>query len=124
MENLRIESSEELPGVVLDKKTGEFIIWGRSIPRNAANFYRSIIEWVDQYAESPNSETIFQFRLDYFNTLSHKYVADIFKTLERMQQQGAKIQVIWFYQADDDDMKQIGQEFEAFLNLEFSFAEY
>ena len=124
MQNLSIEPSDELPGVLLNKESSEFMIWGRSIPRNAAAFYRVVIDWLEEYSAKPNPETIFQFRLDYFNTLSHKYVADVFKLLERMQQNGASVKVIWYYQADDEDMKHIGQEFENFLNLRFAFKDY
>ncbi|MES2387783.1 MAG: DUF1987 domain-containing protein [Bacteroidota bacterium] len=124
MHNLKIEASDELPGIILNREDGEFMLWGRSIPRNAAAFYRSVLDWVEEYSTNPNPETVFQFRLDYFNTLSHKYVADIFKVLERMQRGGANIRVIWYYQSDDEDMKHIGEEFENFLNLRFVFSEY
>ena len=81
MEDLKQEGSAKTP-VVEFNTSGELLLKGRSIPENSIEFYKPLIEWIESYSESPNSSTVLNVQLEYFNTSSSKCILDVFKKLE------------------------------------------
>ena len=125
MERLEILATETTPQVVLDKEKGEFFIGEKSLPENAIEFYRPILEWLEEYYENPNEETIFKFKLEYYNTSTAKQFARIFLMLERLHLEGkSKVEIHWYYSKDDMDMQHSGKRYEKLLQLPFKFFEY
>jgi hypothetical protein len=124
MEKLIIEATDEFPNVVFDKDAGKFEISGISIPHNSADFYTPLIDWFKKYSKHPNLETVLVCKLDYFNTSSHKYLTEIFKLLDENHKNGAATKINWYFNAEDEDMKLIGQELSHFLTLPFEFKEF
>jgi hypothetical protein len=120
MEVLTREGSEDTPKVILDKNNGVFEISGRSLPEDAAEFYQPILDWLSRYEASPNSETKFQFKLEYFNTASSKLILDILSQLEGIE--GTVVQ--WFFHEDDEDMEEAGEEFSELVEIPFEFKTY
>ena len=57
------------------------------------------------------------------NTASSKIVFDILDVLDRMHLQGIKILVEWHYYEEDEDMFDLGKEFEEAYNVPFKFEE-
>ena len=123
MEKLIIESTDEFPSVILDKESGRYEISGISIPHNSAEFYVPVVDWFRKYCKNPNPETIFECKLDYFNTSSHKYLTEIFKLLDELNKTNSKAKIYWYYGIEDEDMRLIGQELSHFLELPFEFKE-
>ncbi len=125
MEKLEIQATEVTPYVKLDKENGEFIIGGKSLPENAIEFYRSVLEWLEEYSKNPNNETIFKFKLEYYNTSTAKQFARIFLMLERLHlEEKSKVEVYWYYSKDDMDMQHSGKRYEKLLRFPFQFFEY
>ncbi|MBX7124542.1 MAG: DUF1987 domain-containing protein [Cyclobacteriaceae bacterium] len=120
MKALSLQGSEDTPQVVLDRENGEFVLAGRSLPENAATFYKPILDWLEAYAQDPNPATVFNFKLDYFNTSSSKMILDILTTLEDIP--GAR--VIWYFHDDDEDMEEAGEEFSELVELPFEWKVY
>ena len=50
MEDLKLEGSAKTPFVEFNSK-GELLLKGRSIPENSIEFYKPIIEWIDNYGQ-------------------------------------------------------------------------
>ena len=119
MRNLVIEPTSKTPKVILNADLGIFEITGRSIPEDAIGFYRKILDWIEEYSKSPLAETSFKFQLEYFNTSSSKCLLDIFRKLERMHKNGHKVTIRWHYDADDEDMAETGQDYQALLDVPF-----
>lgn len=112
---LNIAGTEDTPSVVLDKENNLLEMSGRSLPEDAAEFYRPVLEWLDDYAASPNAETKFHMKLEYFNTASSKLLLDILTKLEDID----NAKVLWYYHDDDEDMEEAGEEFEELIDVEF-----
>ncbi|MCS7297404.1 MAG: DUF1987 domain-containing protein [Bacteroidia bacterium] len=119
MRNLVIEPTSKTPKVILNADLGIFEITGRSIPEDAIGFYRKVLDWVEEYSKTPLSETVFKFQLEYFNTSSSKCLLDIFRKLERMHKNGHRVLIRWHYDADDEDMAETGQDYQALLDVPF-----
>jgi len=58
----------------LSKKNGSIKLKGKSIIEASADFYKNIIEWLDLYVSQPNDQTRVDIYLEYYNTISSKYL--------------------------------------------------
>lgn len=121
MKPLYLEPSKEKPEIHLDKDKGIFLFSGKSIPYDAFDFYKPIIEWFEAYSLEPNPLTTVDFQLEYFNTASSKLLMQVFFVLNRMHNEGNKVVVNWRYQEDDDDMRESGEEMASALNIPFNY---
>ena len=120
MEDLKHEGSAKTP-VVEFSSNGKLLLKGRSIPENSIEFYKPLIEWLESYSQSPNSTTVLNVQLEYFNTSSSKCILDVFKKLESVS--GSEITVKWHYEEDDEDMLEAGEDYEAIIDLPFEMIE-
>jgi hypothetical protein len=122
VENLNLEASAKTPGVIFDSAIGKLELRGRSIPENSIEFYRPLNEWIDQYAEYPKEKTVIDIKLEYFNTSSSKCILDLFKKLERLNG-SSEVQVNWYFEEDDEDMEEAGEDYQAIIKLPFNMIE-
>tara|TARA_B100001287_G_scaffold226189_1_gene195896 strand:+ start:23697 stop:24071 length:375 start_codon:yes stop_codon:yes gene_type:complete len=120
MDDLKLEGSAKTPFVEFNSK-GELLLKGRSIPENSIEFYKPIIEWIDNYGQSVNETTVLSVQLEYFNTSSSKCILDVFKKLETLT--GTEVSVKWYYEEDDEDMLEAGEDYEAIIDLPFEMIE-
>ena len=121
MDKLSIRATEFTPEVILDPGANRFEISGESRPENAGKFYQPILEWLDQYYSlrywqdnkftTQGTEPVFEFKLEYFNSTSAKFILDILKKLETFKKDGLVFAINWYYEGQDLDMKESGEEF-------------
>lgn len=120
MENIILQPTPKTPSVKLDAQSGVVEIKGRSIPENSLEFYKPLIEWVEKYSADSQSETNVHIQLEYFNTSSSKCLLDFFKRLETINN---KVVINWYYEQDDEDMLEAGEDYEAIINVPFKMIE-
>ena len=120
MENLNLDGTAKTPTVDF-KSSGELLIKGRSIPENSIEFYKPLIDWISVYSETPEKSTDVNIQLEYFNTSSSKCILDVFKKLESLSDTDVKVK--WYYEEDDEDMLEAGEDYEAIINLPFEMIE-
>ncbi len=123
MEDLIINEGRRVPGVKFIASTGELRLSGRSIPENAYDMYQPLLTWLDGYIQQPAKETSFEFRLVYFNSSSAEYILEILRRLETLFLKGNKVTLNWFYDTDDEDMQQIGEDFKSMLKIPIEMTE-
>jgi hypothetical protein len=123
MENLVIDGSAKTPSIDFDFESGTLELKGRSIPENSIEFYKPLNDWLDSYAGIPKGKTIVDVRLEYFNTSSSKCILDFFKRLEKVNQGSSVVTVNWYFETDDEDMQEAGEDYEAIVGLPFSIIE-
>jgi len=127
MEKLIIEPTFNSPSVILDPESNMFEFSGESRPENVRKFYLPILEWLEKFAEEQKrssdrlSSLLIQFDFEYFNSTSAKYILDIFKSLNVLNDMGIAILVKWLYEEDDEDMLEVGQEMSRMSKLEFEY---
>lgn len=117
MNILFLEATNDTPGVMLNKRDGVFEVAGRSILEDANSFYDPVMAWLTDYAQQPNSSTVFTFKLNYFNSSTSKVIYIMLNVLKDIQ--GA--QVDWCYHKDDEDILEAGREFEEELEMAFNY---
>ncbi len=118
-----VEGSAKTPEVEFDGSTGVLLLRGRSIPENSIDFFQPINNWVDQYCEHPQQETTVQIRLEYFNPSSSKCILDLFRKFEQLNRVKSKVTVHWYYETDDEDMEEAGEDYQAIVELPFCMIE-
>ena len=124
MEALDIRATNDTPKVLLDPENDIFEISGRSLPEDVVSFYQPVLDWLEEYKDAPNDFTEFVFKYIYFNTATSKLVQDILIKLEEIHESGNQIQVIWFYEEDDEDMLDLGEEFSENVDIPFEIISY
>ncbi len=124
METIKILGTDDTPTVILDSENDIFEISGRSLPEDVTAFYDPILNWLDEYATSPNAKTVFSFKLVYFNTASSKLLLDILMKLEEMHEDGKEVLINWYYPEDDEDMQEAGEEYADIVDVPFEQISY
>ena len=124
MEPIIIEGTPKTPSVKFDVKDGVFEIKGRSIPENSVEFYKPLNEWLDNYMQTPLDKTVVNIRLEYFNTSSSKCILDVFKRLEAIHKTKHDVEINWFYEEDDEDMLDLGEEFSENVDIPFEIISF
>ncbi len=112
MENLKIEATDRLPEIDFDFQNLVFRIRGESYPEDVTAFYGPILDKFTTCLESAVGQAIeFNFELIYFNSSSAKVIMGIFDQLEEAANAGSAVTINWHYDAEDDTMEELGQEF-------------
>ncbi len=117
MDDLIIKATPETPFIRFIPEKNIFEISGFSLPENVMTFYKPVVEYLEEYFKSPNNETIFTFKIKYFNTASSKMLTRIFLKLEEMNDKGKIVSVKWYYNEEDEEMQEAGEEFREIINL-------
>lgn len=121
MDALHIQGSEETPEICFDKDKPEFRVTGKSYMEDATTYYTSVINWLEEYSKHPNDKTNFLFELEYVNTASSKIVHDILEALDKIFKAGNDVSVEWHYYEEDEDMLELGEEYDEIYELPFVF---
>lgn len=123
MEPISFEGTAKTPTISIDSQTGIVEIKGRSIPENSIEFYKPIIDWLDEYAKNPKDITQVNIQLEYFNTSSSKCILDVFKKLEAIHKGKNEVVINWYYEEDDEDMLEAGEDYESIIRVPFKMIE-
>ncbi|MFW5852296.1 MAG: DUF1987 domain-containing protein [Bacteroidota bacterium] len=123
MESIKIDGSPKTPEVNFDYQSGLIEIKGRSIPENSIEFYKPMIDWLEEYTKNPQDKTTVQIQLEYFNTSSSKCILDVFKKLEGISKNGKEIEINWYYEEDDEDMLEAGEDYQSIIRIPFKMIE-
>jgi len=112
MENLKTEATDRLPEIDFDFQNLVFRIRGESYPEDVTAFYGPVMEKLTACLEDTAGRTVeFNFELIYFNSSSAKVIMGIFDQLEEAANAGSAVTINWHYDAEDDTMEELGQEF-------------
>jgi hypothetical protein len=123
MEPISIEGTPKTPTVNFNAESGKIEIKGRSIPENSIEFYKPLVDWLEAYAAGPASLTDVNVQLEYFNTSSSKCILDVFKKLEVIYKAGNEVVINWYYEEDDEDMLEAGEDYQSIIRIPFKMIE-
>jgi hypothetical protein len=132
METLSIEGSTVNPKVYFSPADRLLEISGYSRPENAREFYMNLIQWIDDYKNSiikdiednnPSEPITLKFNFIYFNSSSAKFINDIMLVFSEIQKNNIPIKVYWYFDEDDDELKEAGEEFSEMANIPFHYVE-
>ena len=119
MKILQYKADGLRPGITFDVFAKRFEIFGKSCPENVMEFYQPVLDWLDEYVNNPLEETIFEFRLLYYNTASSKVLFIIMQKLEAIAESGKIVKIKWFYPEDDETLQEAGEEYDDLIDVPF-----
>ncbi|KPK87608.1 MAG: hypothetical protein AMS27_02160 [Bacteroides sp. SM23_62_1] len=130
MENLTIAATDFTPEVSFNIESLIFRIGGVSRPEDVRNFYDQIIDWLsnlgnyfskNKSADSGMYKVLMEFRLAYFNSASSKQIIEILNCIKRFKVYGIDLEVNWYYDEGDEQMRDDGEELAEACDLEFNY---
>jgi hypothetical protein len=120
MDDIVIKGTSETPTIEFNSKEGYLLIKGRSIPENSIEFYDPLLKVLERYNDRPSPFTKVDFQLEYFNTSSSKCILDILKQLQNIHLGNAEVAINWYYEEDDDEILEIGEDYSNIINVPFN----
>lgn len=121
MDKYKIEAADDIPEINLDAQNLVFRISGTSTPENAVEFYAPVIDWIEENKTNLKDKLLCEFNFKYLSSSSHKMIYEILSRLEEIIQKGNEVEVIWKYKEIDEDMFEVGQDFDSLLKIPFKF---
>lgn len=131
MRGLNIPATAKSPRVLLDTEKNIFEIQGNSRPENVRDFYYPVIYKIRKYFEKVIDKKLveefneksfrFNFKLDYFNSSSAKFISDILVLIRDFTEEGLNLKVNWYFSDGDEDMKEVGEDFSDMISVPFHF---
>lgn len=121
---INIVATAVTPEVYFNAEKNVLEITGRSIPLNPEKFWSPVMSWFIRNSYQ-NQEISISLNFDYLNSGSQKFLVRLFKLLKESNDKGilSEKKIIWNYQDYDEDMREIGQDFEFVSGLKFEFIE-
>jgi hypothetical protein len=127
MQPLIIDSTNLTPSVEFNPTESKFIIAGYSRPEDVSEFYFPLINWIREYKKHlENSENkaknhTFIFKFSYFNSASTKYLCDLLLEIKKLRNCVLSLDIDWYYEEYDDDMREVGETLSEIINYPFNF---
>ncbi|GAA0874751.1 hypothetical protein GCM10009118_11590 [Wandonia haliotis] len=121
MEKLFVEATTKTPFISFDEASGIMTIKGRSIPKDAETFWNPVLNWFALYMRTPAQRTTIRIDLEYFNISSSKSLLLLLYKLNEMKTQGFEAVVEWYYNTEDIDMYEVGQDYAFMVKVPFEF---
>lgn len=119
--------TESSPKILFDSTAHILEIRGSSYMEHTLEFYEPLMSWIETYLSSLKRSDRVQVDIElvYFNSTSSRVLLEFFDALnEKAFQAEVCIDVNWFYESEDDDMREFGEEFQHdFKALVFHFSE-
>jgi len=106
---LYIKASDRTPEVRINPQSGEVMFSGESYPENSINFYKPIMDKIEEMCQSKTPLT-FKFELIYINSSSLGMLRNMMNAIEHHAQQGLPAVVSWQAYEDDDGMREMGED--------------
>ena len=114
MSKLEIVKTDKTPHITGDINAGTFSIIGKSLPVNAREFFGPVLDWLNDFYNSPSKNITIDIDMEYYNTSSSGI---LFKMLEKFKEMEAKhtVKIYWHFEEDDIEIEEEGLEFKSAL---------
>lgn len=121
MQGLHIEKTKSTPEIYFDPQNYKLRIEGQSYPENAFKFYEPVFDWLEANLLQNKQEVVLEiyFNMPYINTSSSKCIMMLLDKFEDAYQEGQKVMVRWFYDAENETSLECAEEFKEDLTLPF-----
>ena len=98
--------------------SSEIVLYGESTPEDANDFYIDYCKGLDLWCQY-TPEFTYSFRLDYYNTVSTRYITQILSIL-RPYYLRKLVTINWYYRKKDEDMLEMGQDMAESMHIKMN----
>ncbi len=120
MEPLIIEKTAETPEVKFNSD-GSLKIHGVSTPSNVHSFYTPIFDWIASLKDKKLPSVNLEIIIDYMNTSSSRVFVDMINLVKSLTEVDTNVNITWYYDEEDEDMLELGEDLSAVTDFEFSY---
>jgi hypothetical protein len=124
LDRVEIRAGVDTPYILLDPEKLACEVTGKSYPPDVLKFYEPVMDWLDDFRLMNKDKLTFSFKLDYYNTASSKILLELFYKLEDITKESTEVIVNWYYPDDDEEMLEVGEEFQKLVGLRFNHISY
>lgn len=118
---IKINKTLDSPEIHMDEDNSIFLIEGNSYPADVYKTYMAVFGWIKDYSHQIKDKLICEFKFNVLNSTSRKMVYEIISTLDKSISNQANVQIHWYYENQDDDIREIGEILAEQLKLPFRF---
>ncbi len=121
MKQLEIPAGRSTPAIQYNPDENILSFVGSSLPENVHIFYKPVIDWITELNPSSFKDKPLRivFKLAYYNSGTIRCLAEILGTVKNLHGEGLKSTIEWHYDADDDIIREAGEELADVLGMEF-----
>jgi hypothetical protein len=110
MEKLHLAATQYTPEILLDP-SGTVSMVGKSYPENTFEFYKPVMEWLEEYFENcAKDKTVINMEIIYFNSSSSKLFFDLFDLFDEVKDDHA-LEINWIYDEENETAEEAGEDF-------------
>ncbi|MBN1416451.1 MAG: DUF1987 domain-containing protein [Bacteroidales bacterium] len=126
MRPLDIQAGKTTPRILYNAGENVLSIIGSSLPENVYTFYEPVMEWINEFAASPVFEPPLRiiFKIQYYNSGTIRYLAEMLTAVSKMRNKGLEYTVYWYYETDDDNIKEAGEDLSEITETQFNMVTY
>lgn len=111
-ERLSIAATPRTPAIDFDFAAGRLSMRGESYPDDVATLFGPVVGALREHlAEESAAPLRLDIELVYFNSSTAKVLMTLFQMLEAAARQGRPVTVHWYYEAEDEAMREFGEDF-------------
>jgi hypothetical protein len=99
-------------------------IKGCSIISDPKVFFKPVQNWIITYLKEPSDVTILNMKIDYVDSASTKFLFEILKSLEKLNNKSRTISLNWYYDINDPEILELGEVLGGRINIPFNFIQF
>jgi len=108
------------PSVRISHEDQRIIITGPSRLEDPSIFYEKLTEVVNETIINFKSRFTIEFKLNYLNSSSSKWLFHILKNIQNRYGANKVMHINWYYDVDDENILEAGEVFQNLLHIPFS----
>jgi hypothetical protein len=126
MRPLDIHAGKTTPRILYSPEENIFQIIGSSLPENVYSMYEPVMGWIQEFIASPIMVPPLRiiFKIQYYNSGSIRYFAEILTRIATLRDRGLQYSVEWHYEADDDNIREAGEDLSDISETPFTMILY
>jgi hypothetical protein len=115
-----IRETLHTPRVRVFHEEKRITVTGHSRLEDPSLFYEEFMSLIEDCFNDFKTHVSFDFKLNYLNTSSSKWLFHVLKNLQNKYQGKKIITINWYYDMDDEAMQEAGEVYQSLLNLSFN----
>jgi hypothetical protein len=113
-----IQKTKTTPSAMIND--GYMKISGKAFPIEEQSFFGVINKQLDRYLREPANKTSVDISLTHVNAGSKKQLVNLLGQLDGLCRLGFKVEVNWYYESDNEDVKEFGEIIDTMFNVQIN----